>query len=224
MIALAAITLVGSHLPAQAVFGAAETDDDRVRLFLLGGVWAPGGLGWKPYGSVVAYNVSFPTGTARQSNNVVLPTVGLMHAMPTQDVEFGIGYAFSSEEFNQPLLVSAPSGDGVVGSFGWNYWGNGRRSAQALASYNFGNSYLWSRGRAAVPLTATSPLWVGGELALMGGGDPSAYLAQFGPTIEYRFTNQFRLGGSAGLKTGISNVTGSAVYGRIEFLWLPTAR
>jgi len=225
----ALLGVLGSNLYAQAIFGAAETDDNDVTLLLLGGSWAPGGLGWKPFGTLVAYNLRFPAGTATQTNNVVLPTIGLMHAMPTQDVEFGVGYAFSSEDFGStPVLVAAPSGDGVVASFGWNYWGTGRRAAQVLASYNFGDSkYLWSRGRAALPLTPTSPLWAGGEVAFMGGGDPSAYLVQFGPTLEYRFTPQFRLTGSAGLKQGLSGFpTGadkSAVYGRIEFLWLPTA-
>lgn len=223
-IAVAVMSLVGSRLSAQAIFGAAETDDDDVSIFLLGGAWAPGGLGWKPFGSIVAYNLRFPAGTVTQTRNVVLPTIGLMHAMPTQDVEFGVGYAFADEESSNPLLVPAPSSDGVVGSFGWNYWGNGRRAAQVLASFNFADTFLWSRGRASLPLTATSPLWVGGEVGLLGGGNPSAYLAQFGPTIEYRFNPQFRLGGSAGLKVGVSNVTGSSVYGRVEFLWLPTAR
>jgi hypothetical protein len=221
-----ALTLFASTANAQAIFGAAEVDDEDVSLFLLGGSWSPGGLGWKPLVSVVGYNLRFPSGLGGTlTRNVVTPSLGLINVLPDQSFSFSAGYAFSDDDTDIPLLVAAPSGDGVVGSFGWDYWGTtGRRAAQVLAAYNFGQEFLWSRGRASVPLTATSPLWVGGEVALYGGGDPSAYMAQFGPTIEYRFTPQFRLGGSAGLKVGVSNVTGNAVYGRVEFLWLPNAR
>lgn len=209
---------------AQAIFGAAEADDDDVTLLLLGGAWAPGGLGWKPFGSVVGYNLRFPGGlNTTISRNVILPTVGLVHAQEMQSVQFGVGYAFSDDDSGVPLLVPAQSGEGFVTSFGWDYWGTGTRAAQVLASYNVGTKFLWTRGRYSVPIAA-SPLWFGGEVAMLGGGNPAAYLAQFGPTLEWRFNPQFRLGGAAGLKTGISNASGSAVYGRIEFLWLPMAR
>lgn len=220
-----ALTVVSSQASAQAVYGAAEVDDDEVRLFFLGGSWGLPGMGWHPYVSASAYNVSFPAGTTRQSLNVFVPSVGLTNRMATQSVNFGVGYAFANKDFNQPFLVQAESGDGVVGSFGWNHWGAGNHALQVLASYNFGSEFLWTRGRASKPLTTTSPLWVGGELALLGGGNANAYIAQLGPTVEWRFNPQFRLGGSAGLKTGVSNASGlSAVYGRLEFLWLPTAK
>lgn len=215
-----------SSAHAQALFGAAEVDDKDLALLLLGGAWAPGGLGWKPFGAVVGYHLRFPAATATITRNVVVPTIGLMNAQQDQSLEFGVGYAFSDDDSDTPLLVPAQSGDGVVGSFGWNYWGmTGRRMAQVLASYNFGMQYLWTRGRAAMPLTATSPLWVGGEAAIYGGGEnPTAYQAQVGPLIEFRFSPQFRLGASAGLKFNVQNAPGSAVYGRLEFLLLPGAR
>lgn len=219
------LSLFASNAHAQAIFGAAEVDDDDLLLLLLGGSWAPGGLGWKPYGAVVGYHLRYPQAAATISRNVVVPTIGLMNAQQDQSIEFGVGYAFSDDDSDTPLLFPAQSGDGVVGSFGWNYWGmTGRRSAQVLAAYNFGMEYLWARGRAALPLTPTSPLWVGGEAAIYGGGDPSAYQAQVGPTIEYRVSPQFRLGASAGLKFNVSNAPGNAVYGRVEFLLLPRAQ
>lgn len=219
-----ALALTVSPARAQGVFGAAEMDDDDVTLLLLGAAWSPGGLGWKPFGSVVGYNLRFSSGVADLSRNVFVPTIGLMNTRQDQSVSFGVGYAFSDDDDDTPFLVGAQSGDGVVGSFGWDYWGTGNRMAQVLASYNFGNEFLWTRGRAAVPLTPTSPLWVGGEAGILGGGDPSAYIAQFGPLVEWRFNPQFRLGASAGLKVGVSNVTGNAAYGRLEFLWLPSAK
>jgi hypothetical protein len=221
-----AFTSVPAH--AQAVFGAAELDDDETQLYLLGGAWAPGGLGWKPFGSVVAYHLRFDAFPEDVSRNVVLPTLGLMHAGQTQSISFGVGYAFADDDTdddtNDPALVGAPSGDGVVASVGWDYWGDGSRMAQVLGSFNFGDEYLWSRGRAGFRLTPTSPLFVGGEAGIMGGGDDNAFIAQFGPLIEWRFNPQFRLTASAGLKVGVAEVEGNAAYGRLEFLWLPLAR
>jgi hypothetical protein len=221
------ITFASAPADAQAIFGAAELDDDETQLYLIGGAWAPGGLGWKPFGSVVAYHLRFDSFPEDVSRNVVVPTIGLMHSQATQSISFGIGYAFAdddTDETDDPALVPAPSGDGVVGSVGWDYWGDGSRMAQVLGSYNFGDEYLWTRGRAGFRLTPTSPLFVGGEAGIMGGGDQSAYIAQFGPLIEWRFNPQFRLTASAGLKVGIAEVDGNAAYGRLEFLWLPLAR
>lgn len=219
-----ALTLIASRAGAQAIYGAVEADEDEFRMFFLGGSWGLPGMGWHPYVSASAYNLSFPTGTTRKSINVFVPSVGLTNRMANQSVNFGVGYAFSSEDLGGPILAQAESGDGVVASAGWNHWGSGNHALQLLGSYNFGTEFLWTRGRASKPLTSTSPLWVGGELALLGGGNSNAYIAQFGPTLEYRFNPQFRLGGSAGLKTGVSNATGNAAYGRLEFLWLPTAK
>jgi hypothetical protein len=223
-----ALALTSAPANAQALFGAAELDDDETQLYLLGGAWAPGGLGWKPFGSVVAYHLRFDFFPEDVSRNVVLPTLGLMYAQPTQSLSLGVGYAFADDDtdddINDPALIGAPSGDGVVGSVGWDYWGDGSRTAQVLGSFNFGDEYLWTRGRAGFRLTPTSPLYVGGEAGIMGGGDQSAYLAQFGPLIEWRFNPQFRLTASAGLKVGVAEVEGNAAYGRLEFLWLPLAR
>ncbi len=218
------IAMPVSRADAQAIFGAAELDDDDVSLYLLGGAWGPGGMGWKPFGSVVGYMLRFPAGATTETRNVITPSLGMINNKQDQSLSLAVGYAFSDDDAGAPFLVPAQSGDGVVASLGWDYWGNGTRASQVLASYNFGQQFLWTRGRMGFRLSPTSPLFVGGELAVLGGGDASAYLAQFGPTIEYRFTPQFRLGGSAGLKSGISNVTGSAAYGRVEFLWLPNAK
>jgi hypothetical protein len=223
-----ALTLVASRADAQAIYGAAELDTDDVAFFMLGGSWNPPGLGWKPLVSVTAFHLRVSPGATTFTRNVVLPSVGVINMQPDQSLMFAVGYAFSDDEVDDPLTPGLPvqQGEGVVGSFGWDYWGTtGRRAAQLLAAYNFGTEFLWTRGRASLPLTATSPLWVGGELALFGGGSPSVYIAQLGPTIEYRFTPKFRVGASAGVKFGVSNAEGfgAPAYGRLEFLWLPAA-
>jgi hypothetical protein len=218
-----ALIMLSSNAGAQAIYGAAEFDDDEFAMLFLGGSISSSGLGWKPYVAVSAFSLRFPSGTGTLNRNVVAPFIGLVNRTNVGSVGFGVGYAFADEDVGGPLLV-AESGDGVVGTFQWNHWGAGDHALQFLGSYNFGTEFLWTRGRASRPLATESPLWVGGEAALFGGGDPSAWLGQFGPTIEWRFSPQFRLGGSAGLKFGLSNGGGSSAYGRLEFLWLPRAR
>lgn len=219
-----ALSLLSSNAGAQAIYGSAEFDTDDFTMFFLGGSMSASGLGWKPYGAVSAYTLHFP-GVTR---NVVVPTVGLVNRTNEGSVSFGVGYAFSDKDFDQPLLVPAESGSGIIGSVQWNHWGSGDHALQLLGSYNFGTQFFWTRGRASRPLATQSPLWVGGEASVFGGGDPSASMAQLGPTVEWRFSPQFRLGGSAGIKFGLSSPAGvdlgNPAYGRVEFLWLPRAR
>jgi hypothetical protein len=227
LIALAFVFTALSSTAAQgvAVFGAAEGAGDNTTLFLIGANVTANGLGWRPYAGVTAYGLHYNAGGGSTNQNVFEPNVGLSHQMTDQSLSFGVGYAFSNKNDNFVAFVPGQTGQGVVGEVGWEYWGNGTRAAQLLGSYNFGNNFLWSRGRASVPVRPASPVWIGGELALLGDTQsPSVWVAQLGPTLEYRFTPQFRLGGSAGLKFGLSNANGSNAYGRIEFLWLPTQK
>lgn len=210
---------------AQAVFGAAEVDDENTTFFLLGATLPlGGGLGWHPYVGVSAYHLRFDTGPSTTTRNVIVPSIGLTNTMSDGSFGGSLGYAFADVDRSVPpvTFVGAESGDGLVAQAHWNHWGSGRHALQWLGSYNFGTEFFWTRFRGSKPLTATSPLWVGGEAAIMGG--ESATIAQLGPTIEYRFNPQFRLGGSAGFKPVLSGGGGSAVYGRVEFLWLPRAR
>ena len=220
--AAVAITLT-STARAQSVHGAAEFDDENTTFFLLGGTMPfGGGLGWHPYVGVSAYHLRF-SGAGTTTRNVIVPSIGLTNAMSDGSFGGSLGYAFADVDRSAPVaFVGAESGDGLVAQAHFNHWGSGRHALQWLGSYNFGTEFFWTRVRGSKPLTATSPIWVGGEAALMGG--ESATLAQLGPTIEYRFSPKFRLGGSAGFKPVLSGGSGSAVYGRVEFLWLPRAQ
>jgi hypothetical protein len=229
--AFAIACVVGSTASAQAVsiYGSSQFTGDDTRFFLLGATVSPSGLGWKPFVGVTAnqLNVDADAGTSL-SRTAFVPRVGLVNVMSEQSVSFSVGYAFADKDFDTPVLVPGETGSGVVGGFGWNYWNADRRAAQYLASYNFGTNFLWNRLRGSMPLAESSPLWVGAEGALMGNtdsdvGNPSVWLAQLGPTAEWRFSNRFRLGGSAGFQFGVSNASGSTWYAGLEFLWLPTA-
>ena len=224
--ALMAVAIIfASTAHAQAVYGAAEFDDENTTFFLLGATLPLGsGLGWHPYVGLSAYHLRFDNGAFSTDRNVIVPSLGLTKTMSDGSFGGSVGYAFADVDRNAPRLpfVAAESGDGVVTQAHWNHWGSGRHALQWLGSYNFGTEFFWTRFRGSKPLSATSPLWVGGEAALMGGEDLT--LAQLGPTIEYRFNPNFRLGGSAGFKPVLSGGSGSAVYGRVEFLWLPRAK
>lgn len=208
-----------------AIYGGAEAAGDNTSLLFLGGTISPRGLGWKPYAGLSAYALRFDAGTATIDRTAFVPRVGLINVMADQSVSFGVGYSFSDASSNRPFFVPGESGDGVVGSFGWNYWDAGNKTRQVLASYNFGTQFLWSRGQALWALKPAAPFQVGGEVALLGTSrSPSAWEAQVGPVIDYKVSNQFHLGGAVGLQFGVSGASGSDVYGRVEFLWLPTAK
>lgn len=220
-LALAASTAVAQSV---AVYGGAEAAGDKSSVYFIGATASPSGLGWKPYVGLSADNLHFDAGSASITRNAVVPRVGLINVAADHSLSFGLGYSFSDASSNRPLFVPAESGDGVVGTFGYNYWDNGNSTRQLLGSYNFGTSFLWSRGQLLRTLRTGSPLQVGGEVALLGNTDsPSAWEGQVGPVVDYAFNNQFHLGGAVGLQEGLSNITGGPwLYGRIEFLWLPT--
>lgn len=227
--ALALAATLGTSLQAQslAVFGAAEWDENDLSLYLLGASVNPGRMGWQPYASIVGYTLRYPSQGTTLSKNVFSPSVGLMNRYDGGQYQFGVGYAFADEDFAAPVFVAeGADGDGVTASAQWNHWGKPRNASQIIAAYNFGSEFLWTRARHSFQLAQNGPLWAGVEGGILGGGDEGTkrWWAQFGPTLEYRFNPKFRIGASAGLKTGISNVSGTAAYGRLEFLLLPFQR
>lgn len=224
LIGVLAVTTIASSAHAQAIYGAAEADTDDMTFFLLGASISAPGMGWKPYVALSTYHLRFDAGAASVTRNVIAPSVGLVNRGSEGSLQFGVGYSFADKDVTAPFPVAAESGDGVFTSAQWNHWGDGSHAYQLMGSYNWGTEFLWTRGRAAWQLAPQSPLFVGGEAAVLGGGDPSAWLAQVGPTVEWRFSPQLRLGLSAGVKFGLSNYDNNPAYGRVEFLWLPSTR
>lgn len=226
-ITLLAMSAATASAQSVAVFGAAETDESNLNLFLIGASTNPGRAGWQPYGSVVGYTIR-GSGTSRPKS-VLSPSVGLLNKYGGGQYQFGVGYAFADQGDDQGVFIGeGGGGDGVTTSFQWNHWGRRRQASQFIAAYNFGSEFLWTRFRQSFQLAEQSPLWVGGEAGILGGGEGvrNDFLVQFGPTVEWRFNPQFRLGASAGLKKGISegNKDFDPWYLRAEFLWLPLAR
>ena len=133
-------------------------------------------------------------------------------------------------------LISGSELGGRSGTFvtaQGNYWGNGENSAQLIGSWGFASEYYWTRARAAHRLAPTAnPIYLGGEFVLQGA--PNGYLLgstgvrsginvtryEVGPTIEYRVSPNFRVGGSGGFRGGNSASGANSGYARIEFLAL----
>jgi hypothetical protein len=153
------------------------------------------------------------------------PLVGLQHNNGRTMIMGGLGYSFVSSSLPANasavgLTTGAESGAFILGQV--NHWGDGNRDIQGIASYAFRPSYLWSRGRAAHRL-GLSPWFGGGEVVAQGtpgkNGAPSYWSFNVGPTLQYRFTENFRALGAVGARIGTNSAPMSG-YGKLEFLAL----
>jgi hypothetical protein len=221
-----AILLCAPAVRAQgiAVFGAAEAAADETQLFLIGGAWSPGRIGFQPYVSAIGYNLRFDSGVSIVTRGVFAPQLGVRYQTPSGATQFGAGYSFSNDDTSGVFNLAAESGDGPFLAFQWNHWGAGSRALEAIASYGLDTEFFWSRVTGLQRLTSTSPIFAGIEGSLFGRtGNNTFWTTQVGPSVEWRFTPAFRLGLAAGLKLGVSPSTNnrSDAYGRLSFLWLP---
>jgi hypothetical protein len=149
----------------------------------------------------------------------------------------GVGYSFVSKDIPvaaSGVGLSTGSEDGVFILGQVNHWGDGNRDIQGIASFAFEPAYLWSRVRAAHRVYL-SPVFFGGEVVAQGspGVDRDVVIAgvtqriagqsywsfNVGPTLQYRFTENFRVLGAAGARIGTNDVPMSG-YGKLEFLAL----
>ena len=222
-----------------AVYGGVEAAGLGESSGLLGASLAGSGLGLSPVVSVTGQTYRYRNSTGGYvSANAISPLVGLQFNSGRSIVMGGIGYSFvTSDRPAGASGIGLPSGseDGVFILGQVIHWGDGNRDVQAIASYAFEPSYLWARGRAAQRLN-TSPIFVGGEVVAQGSpgkdfvtGTPpvvtpgrSYWSFNVGPTLQYRFTENFRVLGAAGARIGTNNVPLS-VYAKLEFLALASS-
>lgn len=207
-----------------ATFGSAEVAGFGEGSALLGTSVNTGRQGWGPVGTLVAQTYRYRSGLNTHAQAYALsPSIGLINIMPTGSIQAGVGYTFVNTDGPVNVIgVETGSKNGVFVSAQGNYWGNGENSAQVIGSYGFASEYYWTRGRAAHRLApSATPVYLGAELVVQGSQKfvPSATRYQFGPTLEYRFTPQFRMGVSGGYRGGNNNARGTG-YGRVEFLVL----
>ncbi len=235
---LAAALSIGlaASLNAQslATFGSAEVAGFGEGSALLGTSVSTGHMGLGPVATLVGQTYRYRNGVNSHAQAYALsPSVGLQYSMPTGAVSAGVGYTFVNTEFDG--LITGNELGGRSGTFvtaQGNYWGNGENSAQLIGSWGFKSEYYWTRARAAHRLAPTAqPVYVGAEFVLQGA--PNGYLLptgvrsgvnvtryEVGPTIEYRITPAFRVGGSGGFRGGNAVSGANSGYARIEFLQL----
>lgn len=192
-IAIAAIVTVTMAAPAQAQWsatavGVAEYDTNETLLLLAGVSVSPfGGPGISPVFGIQVYRLSFDTASGTTEVWSVRPSAGLRNNFPGGSAQFRVGYAFTSRD--SPVPIAGGVGDrrdGVVISSQVDWWGTGGPlGAQAIASYNFGSSALWARGRVTTRIasTATGQVRVGGEVAVLNDDDFT--MVQPGGVIEW---------------------------------------
>ena len=219
---------------ALATFGSAEVAGFGEGSALLGTSLSTGRQGLGPIAGLVGQTYRYrETPTSHVQAYAISPSLGLQYTMPTGAVSGSVGYSFVSSQFDRVVSGGQLGGtSGVFVSGQGNYWGNGENSAQVIGSYGFKSEYYWSRVRASHRLAPSAqPVYVGAEFVLQGtqqgyvnsafsgGRGPSETRYEVGPTIEYRISPEFRIGGSGGLRGG-NNSTPQSGYAHIEFLLL----
>lgn|GEM_PF-254126 len=229
LVAAAAAPVAAQGGPLQAViYGGTELDTQDLRLFLAGidvHTNRPGlGVGV----GVMAYNLTYPVVEDRtESVNGVQPSVSLRYQWPTSSVSASVGYLFMDGE-NEVLGAGAPGGarDGVVASLQAISWGDGSRSIEGIASYNFDAEYAWTRVRGSKMLNPSMDgrgLSLGAELVLQGTTADDTYRAiQVGPVAELAITPGMRLIGVVGGKAD-NRLDAPSVfpYFKAEFVLIP---
>lgn len=206
---------------SSSVFGVAEIDTDETLLLLAGLSAGPGGRGLSPRIGVQTYHLSTDAGTSRSSAFVVKPWVGLVNAYEDGSVSGSIGYAFSNRDNpttipgTQRGAAVGDQGDGVVVAGGWETYGNTSALAtQLLASYNFGSSAVWTRGRATGRLSESEggSTRLGAELAYLDGDDYR--IIQPGAIMEFKRASGASFSVGAGVK--LFQAGDKPVYFKVE--------
>lgn len=224
---LAAALLLGatSALGAQslATFGSVEAGGFGEGSVLLGTSLSIGDRGLHPIVGVTAQAYRYRSGTGYANVTSVSPSAGLRYGTDVGSFQSSIGYTFVNKDLPGAVFTGAETGgqNSVFVNAMGNYWGTGENTAQAIGTYSLKSDYYWTRFRAAHHLAPASPIYLGGEVVVQGSqkGSPNVMRYQVGPTLEYRISDSFRVGGSAGLRSG-NNSAPSSGYLRLEFLAL----
>jgi hypothetical protein len=216
-----------------AAFGAAEFSGERRSVQLLGFAVSSGLPGWSPVFTVTGLRFTFPVTdpvtltTSTADAFAIAPSIGLRYQTETRATGVHVGYIFVDEDQDIAAITGSPVGsaDGVFVTFQHDYWGRGESIGQIIATYNFGGEYLWSRAKGGVRFpNVTSPLFIGGEVIVQGGGpgSPDTWVLQAGPALMFQLTPNFRLDLSGGVRVPIEDPAdeGTGGYGRIEFVAL----
>jgi hypothetical protein len=223
---------LASSADAQQIvaFGAAEWAPNDRNVQLLGLAVSSGAPGWSPVFTITGLRFAFPDGLGGTADAfAVAPSLGMRYQTETQSTGVHVGYLFVDEDDDAAVITGSPVGtsDGVFATFQYDYWGRGEKIGQLIATYNFGAQYLWSRAKGGVRFPSiTSPLFLGAEAIIQGGGDDDdlgvedTWTLQAGPVLMFQVTPNFRLDLSGGVWVPIEDPfdEGTGGYARIEFV------
>jgi hypothetical protein len=237
---LVSVALASSaNAQSLAVYGGVEAAGLGESSALLGASVAGSGLGLSPVVSVTGQTYRFRDGAGGFiTANAISPLLGLQYNNGRSMLMGGVGYSFVNKNIPATasgIGLSTGSEDGAFILGQVNHWGDGNRDIQGIASFAFKPAYLWSRVRAAHRVYL-SPIFFGGEVVAQGtpgvtrdyvsaagvvtrANTGSYWSFNVGPTLQYRFTENFRVLGAAGARIGSNSVPLSG-YGKLEFLAL----
>ncbi len=225
LIALAA-TAAPAAAQSVAVYGTAEAAGFGQSLVLLGASLSPGSQGLQPVVSAQGYTLRFRSGdpAVTTTANVFAPGVGVKYQTATGMNQLMVGYTFASNESDfDPRVntgLAAEVRDGATTSYQYNYWGQGERNTQFIASYGWKSDYLWTNARSAWRTGVDAPVYVGGELGLQGNTNGGSWLVGAGPVVQFRVSPNVRLGVAGGYRTDTDGHRQSG-YAKADFVWTP---
>lgn len=227
ILALGLTAGVAGASDAQLVaYGSAEADSRDQAVLLLGADMQPMDADNGPIGSLMAYRLWFAGEGGTRTIDAAYPSVGYFVNSGGTRLQAGIGYLFLGSP--EPAALGAPGGgrEGVM----LNATASTRFApirAEVGGSYNFGDQYLWIRGRGSRPLGIAwyaGAAFLGAEVIYQGGGVDSDFHAfQIAPYLQAPLTTNLVGTLAAGWKTDDLPRTrgGGFPYLRLEFSYLP---
>jgi hypothetical protein len=220
LVALAAAPSGAAGQLAPGYFAVASPASPDQSFYQVGGWISADRTGWLPLASLSAFRLSYPSGEGAVVVHEVAPTLGVKRQGAGASVQLSAGYGVRWEERARGERARRTGPTASLQAF---HWGDGRRSAQAIASYGGmdGRDHLWSRVRAAQRVAGggAGVLRLGAEVVHQGHQEYRATSA--GPALELQ-------AGTLGITTAAgvrrdhrSRDRPYRAYGTLELVFLP---
>jgi cellulose synthase (UDP-forming) len=240
--AVLAMAAMAQPLQAQiqpVVYGGMEVDTEDLVVSVLGASVQSAAPGWGWVADLHGYWLQFPQWNQlpgavpeeRTTGSIfaMVPAIGVRSGGTSSAIQLRVGYALLSDD--APGVVGTAAGaSGVTTTLQGDVWGTGERTASAIANYNWGADYYWTRLRGAQRIAgtqATSQWRLGAEVGAQGqfgdGARGFGYQAfQAAPVVEWQVNPGLQLASAIGVKTDNRHETADLFpYFRLEFVLVP---
>jgi hypothetical protein len=221
-LALALHATVAAAQLAPGYFAVASPTAAGQSFYQVGGWISPDRAGWLPLASLSGFRLSYPAGDGVVQVRELAPTVGVKHQGIGGSVQLSGGFGVRWESRGSAAAEREIGPTAALQAF---HWGDGRRTAQAIASYGATDGgHLWGRLRAAqrVMGTRTTSLRLGAEVVHQGNDDYRATSA--GPALELHF-GPLSVTTAAGLRHAHHDTDRPYLgYATVELVFLPRLR